>query len=488
MKQSKIRFVPGKATHISEVSGILANDFRQAAKPIRDQANKLFSHAISVETMLDDGAELTVSVGDLFLKLAVHLSDSTYSKFPEIKGSFGKCQREAKALFNSSYFKDKEFGHDFSIVAMRLGVFAQVLQTLEDNMMKVGASPNSKVNVQPGGELEGLFNNPKNRRNSTEKKQTKFDQKPTLAGLKKVKKRAQTMFLGARKLARISPFKGTVKEKYTKVADKLNEITDFQMELTAEKTKLFDIASGKANLGLTVIQKDKNRFDSIIESAFGRNMNKEFTTGTENNMKDYFLNKVDIGDIQGGPESLNNKITKDLGLMLGGKTPKKTGNTSKTQITKEKLIPRGKKNQTKIKASRAKAGADYAKRALAVAAIRRKADRKESGNSSEFRALSELRTKIQARLPARVRKNMGPPALTNRTSRFSNSVTLKQLHRTAKGISGEYTYMLSPYETFENTGARKWKTGYNPKPLIAKSIKELALEMAGERFLGGRRK
>ena len=47
--------------------------------------------------------------------------------------------------------------------------------------------------------------------------------------------------------------------------------------------------------------------------------------------------------------------------------------------------------------------------------------------------------------------------------------------------------MLSPYETFENTGTRKWRTSYNPKPLISKSIRELALEIAGQRWLGGRR-
>ena len=205
-------------------------------------------------------------------------------------------------------------------------------------------------------------------------------------------------------------------------------------------------------------------------------------------MKEYFLNKVDIGDIRGGPETLNNKITKDLSDMLVGKTPKKTKSKSKTKPRKVSLAKKQpKQNKVRVSAQRAKAGADYARKALAVAAIQRRSDRKESGNSSDFRALSELRTKIQARLPARVRENMGPPALTNRTSRFSNSVHLKQLRRTNSGISGEYSYMLSPYETFENTGPRQWKTGYNPKPLITKSIRQLALEIANERFTRGNR-
>ena len=32
--------------------------------------------------------------------------------------------------------------------------------------------------------------------------------------------------------------------------------------------------------------------------------------------------------------------------------------------------------------------------------------------------------------------------------------------------------MLRPYQTFENTG--RWPAGYNPKPLIRDSIRELA--------------
>jgi hypothetical protein len=90
-------------------------------------------------------------------------------------------------------------------------------------------------------------------------------------------------------------------------------------------------------------------------------------------------------------------------------------------------------------------------------------------------------------LPAEVRRNMGRPALRNQTGRFSNSVHLTKLMRTPKGIMGDYSYMTSPYATFENEGKRRWPTGYNPKPLISKSIRNLALEIAGERFIRGRR-
>ena len=51
-----------------------------------------------------------------------------------------------------------------------------------------------------------------------------------------------------------------------------------------------------------------------------------------------------------------------------------------------------------------------------------------------------------------------------------------------KTIIGEYTYQLSPYETFENTGVYQWPPGYNPKPLIARSIRNLALEYTEQKF------
>jgi hypothetical protein len=481
-KQTSL-FNPGKATDIKDVMPIFRENFSQKADPIRRQADRLFNHTVSVEKMMEDGAQVSADFGDLMINISQSMLITQEDVL--LMGKFGQVKTAAKKLFDSSFFADKEFGHDFSIVAIRLGVFAQVLQDLEDNMVKAGAGPRSKVRA--GGEIQDLFENKKNRRNTTTKNQTDFAQKATLAGLKKIKKRIQTMFMGARRLDRISPFKGSVKDKYTVLADSLNEIDDFQLELTAEKEKLFDISTGKADLSLTVVQKNKNKFDSILESGFGRNMSKEFTTGTENNMKDYFLNKVDIGDIKGGPETLNNKVTKDLGILLGGGKPKKIQSSSKTTVRNKFIPKKHKKSNIRGSAARAKAGADFAKKALAIATIKRRTDKKESGNPSEFKQLAELRTKIQARLPAEVRRNMGGTALTNRTSRFSNSVHLTKLLNTPKGIVGDYSYMLSPYETFENTGARKWKTGYNPKPLIAKSIRKLAFEIAGARFIKGRR-
>ena len=88
--------------------------------------------------------------------------------------------------------------------------------------------------------------------------------------------------------------------------------------------------------------------------------------------------------------------------------------------------------------------------------------------------LAKLKKYINSRLPAEVRRNMGRPALINQTGRFSNSVQLMSLMEGKNTLMAKYTYLLAPYETFENTGKKRWPLAYNPKTLIAKSIRNLA--------------
>ena len=102
--------------------------------------------------------------------------------------------------------------------------------------------------------------------------------------------------------------------------------------------------------------------------------------------------------------------------------------------------------------------------------------------AQKIRGLLKVKRAINARLPAEIRRNMGKPALTNRTGRFSNSAEVTQVLPAAQTLMVKYTYRLNPYETFENTGKKKWPTGYNPKPLIAKSIRGLALGLVNEKL------
>jgi len=107
----------------------------------------------------------------------------------------------------------------------------------------------------------------------------------------------------------------------------------------------------------------------------------------------------------------------------------------------------------------------------------------QSGKKEKSLSLAALKGKINRSLPAEVRRNMGRPALINQTGRFSNSVELTSLREGPKSLIGKYSYQLNPYETFENTGEKQWPQGYNPKPLIAKSIRNLAAKHVEDKFV-----
>ena len=103
---------------------------------------------------------------------------------------------------------------------------------------------------------------------------------------------------------------------------------------------------------------------------------------------------------------------------------------------------------------------------------------KQYGDKSQAYKQEILNKKaINKRLPEEVRKNMGRPALNYRTGRFARSTQVESITPAARTLMVKYTYRLNPYETFENTGKKRWPTGYNPKPVISKSIRELALAM-----------
>tara|TARA_S200002703_G_C3781308_1_gene240750 strand:- start:107 stop:1639 length:1533 start_codon:yes stop_codon:yes gene_type:complete len=112
--------------------------------------------------------------------------------------------------------------------------------------------------------------------------------------------------------------------------------------------------------------------------------------------------------------------------------------------------------------------------------------------------ISRLQALINKRLPAEVRRNMGRPALENRSGTFSNSAEILKIGRARKGLTADYTYLKTGggtpprtnqpgvYQTFENSG--RWPSGYNPKDLIKKSIRNLALQYTEEKFIQLRRR
>ena len=106
--------------------------------------------------------------------------------------------------------------------------------------------------------------------------------------------------------------------------------------------------------------------------------------------------------------------------------------------------------------------------------------------TSEQMALS-LKNLLDAALPQRVAEKMVSPRLQFRTGRFANSA---QVTNVAIGPRGgteiEYTYQKDPYQTFE-PGGRLGSVDRDPQRIIGESIREIAQQIMGKKFIRTRR-
>ena len=95
-------------------------------------------------------------------------------------------------------------------------------------------------------------------------------------------------------------------------------------------------------------------------------------------------------------------------------------------------------------------------------------------------ALKEL---IQAQLAERVLDNMGTPALVNRTGRLRRSAQVQNVMVGPRGgTEVQYTYMKDPYATFE-PGGDMGSRDRDPRKLIGGTIREIAMELTGNKFI-----
>jgi len=229
--------------------------------------------------------------------------------------------------------------------------------------------------------------------------------------------------------------------------------------------------------------------------------NKKFETEQENKVKKKLQEGLEsiapnIKDFVNQPGSPTMMDT--VGDMIVNTPIKKRAYKNRTakNLTKHKGRKKAKSRSNTVSKSqkyrgsqgKAKFGLDSAI-AAALPKSARPGATKEGGSgqspedfAQKIRSLLKVKRAINARLPAEVRRNMGRPALRNVSGRFSNSARVESILPAAQTLMLKYSYRLNPYETFENTGKKKWPTGYNPKPLIAKSIRGLALGLIDEKL------
>ena len=259
-----------------------------------------------------------------------------------------------------------------------------------------------------------------------------------------------------------------------------------QTELQAIKNTQVDVVRGIGTMGAEWLKKEDNRGDKAnLEKRLGSTATRKLLNplNKRKNTFDKKFGSIDWSRIKG-----SNSIDEELHTQTVALLQRKTSKPHKANTK----VKKGAKNSSKakilkakaLKAKRANAGKKYAMAALAAIKLKQGPNAKREGKNTN----NTLRNLLNKKLPAEVRRNMGRPALINQTSRFSNSVYIQSIRDTAAGLSVDYSYMISPYETFENTGKARWPNGYNPKKLIAKSIRNLAIGNTQKKLASLRRK
>ena len=266
----------------------------------------------------------------------------------------------------------------------------------------------------------------------------------------------------------------------TAAAAKYFKAHNDQSSWLGSKDKKVDVMAGLAEQELEITRK-QHEGQNEAEKVVGRLM-KRLWTEEDFTLDD--LNEVlgmredDWADIDGSKTLRSEVETGLVSALLGKRTTYKSKTTAKG------------KNKTKSSALKGEQELISLRNKLASTKIVKVGTAKkgiESGAQTEYADVVKLKRLINKRLGAEIRRNMVRPALLNRTGRFSNSAQVTKLQETAKGIRGEYTYLLNPYQTFENTGSKKWPLGYNPKALITKSIRQLAIQYTETKFTQLRR-
>ena len=307
----------------------------------------------------------------------------------------------------------------------------------------------------------------------------------TVADIRVVKKQVQTLMFGFELLQKVpytegqKPVKGV--DTYDALIDAYNKTIKEgeSFDVQATKNKIINTVNGKIGLELNIespkYNQFKKTFETILQKGAGNVMRgKEIPDNLAR-----FLKKVDIGDVVGSP-SIEGKIVADITAIAQGKKPRAyKGKTTKKRTAsatkKRKKISKAPVKKFIKESSKAKAAT-----VRAVASSQKKGKKGKTGRDQLN--LAKIQAAINTRLPAEVRRNMGRPALINQTGRFSNSVRVTGLRQAPNSVVADYTYQLNPYETFENNGVRQWPTGYNPKPLISKSIRNLAAAFIDQKF------
>lgn len=226
---------------------------------------------------------------------------------------------------------------------------------------------------------------------------------------------------------------------------------------------------------------DKKQFNAYIKKYYKEHFLNHFNALKTKDKKKLAnsMNFKTIADFRQS-EPYSSKLKKEAANRIAKELS--SGKTLKTLKTQKK--PKRVSKTKKITPKTAVGNAMLGTKALKGNVKRGRPTKRTQAQRGNSVALREL---LNAVLPEEILKNMGSPALNNRTGRFRQSARVTNVLIGPKGgTQVDYTYQLNPYETFEPGGAMG-STARDPRRLIGNTIREVAQEIMGKRFIKTRR-
>lgn len=262
-----------------------------------------------------------------------------------------------------------------------------------------------------------------------------------------------------------------------------------KLQIRARNTRLAQKTDGKfpKQTHLIEVRIDTNK-DEISDFGY-------IQKAAEEHIKNFIKGKIETGEIDLANQASSKPYTKELQdtavrAFIKPLLKKKDGFRIKNTID---ITPAKGHNYsitagTVKKAGRKKQTSNLSFTAATLAKTASARPRSQSGKQEKTYSLAQIKAFVNRGLHNKIKQNMGRPALEYQTGQFARSVQLLSLRETTKTVQGNYTYQLDGgqgqqgvYSTFENSA--RWPVGYDPKPLIAKSIRELASKYTDQKFV-----
>lgn len=253
---------------------------------------------------------------------------------------------------------------------------------------------------------------------------------------------------------------------------------DLNFELEYVNGKQVQVVKGRIDPGNTAGSEytDKRAFNKYIKDYYQKQMEKAFDGKNKKTVVKSWGYKT-VADFKGSKtyrektrDLVANTVVKELSKAKG---VKKSTSAKKPKNSKIKKKVKSPIKQQNVKVKSKNVRVNKAKRAKGVSRAAGTAAANPVG----------LKNLIQKALPQTIEKNMGLPALVNRTGRFRQSAEIQDVIPLPKSVEIRYSYQTDPYQVFEPEFGNPLATNRrDPKRIIGGSIREIAQQIMGNRF------